>query len=980
MKKFTLVLFTLFLSLSLFSQNCVTDYRSGDFGLQSVFGEIVFLKVAPDSNKWFGIKNNFAGGYGIGKFDGTNWTAFNSGNSELPDDRVYDIAFDTSGNVWVATYFGLAKFNGDSATGWEIYDKVDFGTAESQVSSIAIDSGYVKWIGLHSGKVIRYNDTTWTVFNEWTNGPVNVINVDSSHNIWCGMDNTPGLAMYDHASWTTYPQYSYIRSIQFRGTSDVYASDFDRIHVYNGAEWTEISNPNFSIFYVTINKNEEVWLSSTIGLLQLKDGLFIPYNKLNSGMPDFLLFSHPCAFDQEDKLWFSYQYTNVNSYCATGFLKENDGLGLEVLSDKNFVFCDGDSTVLDAGSGFSIYKWSTGETSDTIIVYESDTINVAVTDGSGCWDYDTVKTFKHEVYGQEKICVVTVVGGQNVVVWERTADMGTEFYNVYKETEVADEYEIIDFVPFTALSVFVDPDSKPKIHSERYKITAVDTCGNESELSAHHKTMHLTLNVGVGGVTNLIWENYEGFDFPSYIIYRGTRADNMVQRDIIPSNLTTYTDTDFGEFYYRVEVVMPGVCSPAAFLKAGAGPYSHALSNVEDNRLQINLPPSEIYLSDSVLLEGQPAGTFVGKFTTYDPDSTGTFEYSLAVGEGDDDNISFTISHDSLFSAAVLDYDVKVIYNLRVRSTDSKVDTLWTENKFRVHLTSLDNEAPTDISLDNNEIAEGQIAGTFIGKFTTTDPDVGDKHTYSLVEGDGWPDNGSFSISSDSLFSDEVFDYDTKATFNIRVRTTDDGPGLLYFEKQFVINITAGTVNTAPTDITLSENSLDEKQDIGTLVGRFTTTDADAGDTHTYSLVSGDGDDDNSSFTITNDSLVSAEVFDYYTKNSYSVRVRSTDEGSLHFEKQFTILVFEAIEIGQVRNDLRIYPIPLTDRLTIGFPYLAGQDYKLVITDLNGQRIKMINKIQTGSIELDASDLAPGIYILELRGPELLRARIVKTQ
>ena len=296
MKKITLVLFTLFFSLSLFSQNCVTDYRSGDFGLQSVFGEIVFLKVDPDSNKWFGIKTSYQG-YGIGKFDGTNWTAFTAANSDLPDDWVYDIAFDTSGNVWVATHQGLAMFNGDSLTGWEIFNSIDFGIAENKLMAIAIDSGYVKWLGFPSGKVIRYNDTTWTVFNQLNTLPINTINVDSSHNIWCGMNHSTGLAVYDHNTWTTFPGRNYIRSIQFRGTSHVYACGINGVYIYDGVEWTAIPNPpTYSLYHLAIH-NDEVWLSSNKGLVQLRDSDLITYTPQNSGIPIFYPFSLPVAFD-----------------------------------------------------------------------------------------------------------------------------------------------------------------------------------------------------------------------------------------------------------------------------------------------------------------------------------------------------------------------------------------------------------------------------------------------------------------------------------------------------------------------------------------------------------------------------------------------------------------------------------------------------------------------------------------------------------
>jgi hypothetical protein len=47
-------------------------------------------------------------------------------------------------------------------------------------------------------------------------------------------------------------------------------------------------------------------------------------------------------------------------------------------------FCAGASTVLDVGSGYSAYLWSTGATSRAIFVSEAGTYGVTVTDGNGC--------------------------------------------------------------------------------------------------------------------------------------------------------------------------------------------------------------------------------------------------------------------------------------------------------------------------------------------------------------------------------------------------------------------------------------------------------------------------------------------------------------------------------------------------------------------------------------------------------------------
>jgi len=106
-------------------------------------------------------------------------------------------------------------------------------------------------------------------------------------------------------------------------------------------------------------------------------------------------------------------------------------------------------------------------------------------------------------------------------------------------------------------------------------------------------------------------------------------------------------------------------------------------------------------------------------------------------------------------------------------------------------------------------------------------------------------------------------------------------------------------VNNAPTDIALSNTSIEENLPIGTAVGTLTTTDLDP-DTFIYSLVDNPGvcvGTDNTSFSISGDQLLTGEVFDYEAKNSYTICVQSDDNNGGTFEKQFTITVGNVIEI-----------------------------------------------------------------------------------
>jgi parallel beta-helix repeat protein len=96
--------------------------------------------------------------------------------------------------------------------------------------------------------------------------------------------------------------------------------------------------------------------------------------------------------------------------------------------------------------------------------------------------------------------------------------------------------------------------------------------------------------------------------------------------------------------------------------------------------------------------------------------------------------------------------------------------------------------------------------------------------------------------------------------------------------------------------INLSDTSIAENQSSGMNIGTFLTTDLSTNNTYTYGLVSGTGSTDNSSFTINGNKLLSNAVFDYETKNSYTIRVRSTNSKGGYYEKIFGISITDVNE------------------------------------------------------------------------------------
>ena len=92
--------------------------------------------------------------------------------------------------------------------------------------------------------------------------------------------------------------------------------------------------------------------------------------------------------------------------------------------------------------------------------------------------------------------------------------------------------------------------------------------------------------------------------------------------------------------------------------------------------------------------------------------------------------------------------------------------------------------------------------------------------------------------------------------------------------------------NNAPTDISLSKATILENAAANTVVGTLSTTDADADDTHVYSLVAGGSD-----FNISGNNLRSSKAFDFEAKSSFALKLKTDDGNGGTFEKDFTITV-----------------------------------------------------------------------------------------
>jgi hypothetical protein len=309
-----------------------------------------------------------------------------------------------------------------------------------------------------------------------------------------------------------------------------------------------------------------------------------------------------------------YTYTDSNGCIASysRLVKVVKPPGINLGPDRKI--CRGVELELDAGSGFKTYYWTPGGLiTRKIIVSEAGDYEVTGITNEGCESADAITISVQYPYQDEKICLVTVnlQTGKNMIIWEKTPDVGTAYFTIYRETSITGNYIPIGTVPYSNLSIFIDTVAEPEKQPFLYKISVTDSCGNESDMSPYHKTLFLQYSPSHEG-NNLSWREYGiengQINFITYEIYRGVNKQELLKLDDVSSNVDVYTDTDPDAlsklYYYRLGGVKSIPCHPASAKKAEVE-YSRSMSNMVDNSSFSNHTGDNV-LSDGIMIYPNP--------------------------------------------------------------------------------------------------------------------------------------------------------------------------------------------------------------------------------------------------------------------------------------------------------------------------------------------------------------------------------------
>ena len=149
-------------------------------------------------------------------------------------------------------------------------------------------------------------------------------------------------------------------------------------------------------------------------------------------------------------------------------------------------------------------------------------------------------------------------------------------------------------------------------------------------------------------------------------------------------------------------------------------------------------------------------------------------------------------------------------------------------------------------------------------------------------------------INPNITFVGAAIYYANSSATDLHYPDTIDPTALADFGPNMLIN--AGAATAGPPTISLSNSTFLDSSPAGTPIGTLSTSGS--GTTFRYTLVPGANADDNALFAISGAALNTAASFNSAVQNSFSIRIRSTDQSGTILEKTFALSTYPALSSG----------------------------------------------------------------------------------
>ncbi|MDR1896322.1 MAG: T9SS type A sorting domain-containing protein [Prevotellaceae bacterium] len=312
--------------------------------IDGIHKTVLSIAFDGENNKWLGTAT------GLIKYDGTNFTAYNTNNSFLPDNIIYDVKKDASGNLWLASGRYLVKFDGTDFTTYTtplITDDNNF------IYCLEVEDDGTIWIGTRRNGLVKFSDGLFRQINV-SNSPLLTndisfsLDIDRDNNVRFGTKHNLVKIDADNNWSSSYEKINYfVADRRINGAaSDLSGklwlafglSDTCVLKVNNNSTvaFTQQNSPLFSELpdsRFCFDKKGNTWLASMMGLYKYDGTDWQRFTPANSPLRSYQI--NDLVIDKDDNLWGAVGNANSVGIEADGCLFKYDGTNWTIYTTEN---------------------------------------------------------------------------------------------------------------------------------------------------------------------------------------------------------------------------------------------------------------------------------------------------------------------------------------------------------------------------------------------------------------------------------------------------------------------------------------------------------------------------------------------------------------------------------------------------------------------------------------------------------------------
>ncbi|XP_033734474.1 protocadherin Fat 2-like [Pecten maximus] len=277
----------------------------------------------------------------------------------------------------------------------------------------------------------------------------------------------------------------------------------------------------------------------------------------------------------------------------------------------------------------------------------------------------------------------------------------------------------------------------------------------------------------------------------------------------------------------------------------------------------------------------------------------GTYTHTLS-----NEQVPFVINGAKLETSMSLDFERQSEWDIDIVTSgvDTRNRDVSIRETFVIEIEDI-NEAPYKVNIyGGGLVLENSEPRTEIGDLNSEDQDDDQTYNYTIIAVSSGLDMSKtrpelkdvFALEGRTLVvgqNSEKLNYELMKYFTLLIQTTDSGNTPLSYND--TIHIQVQDANDVPTDIVLSQKTIQENSAVGTVVGILDLVDEDSSLAYTCAVINLQ----TVPFKVENDSMLvtSSADLDYESSRVFTVEIQCTDEGKddtrLKISKAFVVNV-----------------------------------------------------------------------------------------